>query len=158
MKYFSISELTRSFTAEREGIDNTPTEAARQNLVALIENVLDQARRDFGDVVIVSSGYRCPVLNTLVGGATTSQHKRGEAADLVTKHGRRGNLNLAKTIARNGVYDQLILESVTAGTLLPEWVHVSSRMDVTLNRGQILVKKAGSVSYRVISLGELLNA
>ena len=84
MKYFNFTELTASATAERLAIDNTPPHAARQMLTILIEQLLDPIRRRYGAPIIVTSGYRCPTLNTAVGGVTNSHHIIGCAADITT--------------------------------------------------------------------------
>ena len=83
MKYFTISELTASATALREGIDNSPTESAYHLLHVLVEQLLDPIREAWGEPIVVSSGYRCRELNELVGGATHSHHLLGCAADLI---------------------------------------------------------------------------
>ena len=82
--YFSIAELTASATAERLAIDNTPPSAARKMLTILVEQLLDPIRRHYGAPIIVTSGYRCPALNTAVGGVTNSHHIVGCAADITT--------------------------------------------------------------------------
>lgn len=84
MKYFTISELTKSATAMRKKIDNTPTEAVKKNLTALVEKVLDPLREAWGQPIVVSSGYRSPILNRAVGGVSSSQHILGQAADIHT--------------------------------------------------------------------------
>ena len=84
MQYFTIQELTASATAERLAIDNTPPHAARKMLTILIEQLLDPIRRRYGAPIIVTSGYRCPTLNTAVGGVTNSHHIIGCAADITT--------------------------------------------------------------------------
>ena len=78
---FSINELTKSQTAERKGIDNTPGTEHQENLKKLCENVLQPIRDHFEQVVSVSSGYRSPELCIAIGSKTTSQHAKGEAAD-----------------------------------------------------------------------------
>ncbi len=83
MKYFSIEELVKSATAERLTIDNTPPRAARRMLTILVEQLLDPIRRRYGAPIIVTSGYRCPALNTAVGGVANSHHIVGCAADIV---------------------------------------------------------------------------
>ena len=83
MKYFNLSELTASATAERLAIDNTPPHAARKMLTILVEQLLDPIRRRYGAPIIVTSGYRCPALNTAVGGVANSHHIVGCAADIV---------------------------------------------------------------------------
>ena len=82
MKHFTIHELTRSATADRKGIDNTPSKQVIENLTALVDNVLDPLREAWGKPIHVNSGYRCPELNRAVGGAPGSQHMKGEAADI----------------------------------------------------------------------------
>ena len=82
MKYFSIEELAKSATAERLAIDNTPPRAARKMLTILVEQLLDPIRRRYGAPIIVTSGYRCPALNTAVGGVANSHHIVGCAADI----------------------------------------------------------------------------
>ena len=84
MKHFSIRELSRSETASRKGINNTPNSAIVSALTALIDNVLDPLREKWGAPIIVTSGYRCPALNRAIGGASGSQHTKGEAADIRT--------------------------------------------------------------------------
>ena len=85
MKYFNLSELSASATAERLAIDNTPPRAAQQMLTVLVEQLLDPIRRRYGAPIIVTSGYRCPALNTAVGGVANSHHIIGCAADIVGK-------------------------------------------------------------------------
>ena len=60
MSYFTISELTRSATAAREGIDNSPPQAAVDNMKRLINTVLNPARQQLKAPIYVNSGYRCP--------------------------------------------------------------------------------------------------
>ena len=83
MKYFSINELTSSATALREGIDNRPGKCAYHLLHVLVEQLLDPIREAWGELIIVSSGYRCKQLNELVGGAKHSHHIIGCAADII---------------------------------------------------------------------------
>ena len=118
MKYFTIDELCRSDKARQMGIDNTPTDEIIDCLSDLIENVLDPAREKFGAPIIVNSGYRCSELNKAVGGVPTSQHTKGEAADITTGS-RAGNKRLYEIIRDNLWYDQLINEYEYS------WIHVS---------------------------------
>ena len=85
MIYFSIEEMTKSATAKRLGIDNTPSDKIKKNLTLFIEKILDPIREDWGSPISVSSGYRCPELNKAVGGAKTSGHQYGFCADLQVK-------------------------------------------------------------------------
>ena len=83
MKYFSVEELTSSATAVREGIDNRPSKCAYHLLHVLVEQLLDPIREAWGEPIVVSSGYRCKELNTLVGGVKNSHHMLGCAADII---------------------------------------------------------------------------
>lgn len=91
----------------------------RGNIEALVDNVLDPARRVFGGPVSVSSGYRCPKHNAEVGGVGGSQHLKGEAADICCSDNER----LARIIEQNGRYDQLIRYMDGNGRV--RFVHVS---------------------------------
>ena len=82
MKHFSISELTSSATALREGIDNRPSKCAYHLLHVLVDQLLDPIREAWGEPIVVSSGYRCKELNTLIGGVKNSHHILGCAADI----------------------------------------------------------------------------
>lgn len=124
MKYFTIKELSASTEARKMGIDNTPTPEARANLTALVEAVLDPLRERYGYPVHVSSGYRCPRLNKAVGGAETSQHEEGEAADIYVVKPRDMAM-LFSLIYYLLPFDQLIWERGTDEA--PSWIHVSYR-------------------------------
>lgn len=77
-----MSEMCRSYKATELHIDNRCPEEYKENIVALVENLLDPIREAWGSPIIVSSGYRCPELNKAVGGSKNSQHLYGMAADL----------------------------------------------------------------------------
>lgn len=126
MIYFTIDELTKSCTAERLGIDNTPNECIKFNLEQLVKNVLDPLRMKYGQPIIVCSGYRCAELNKVVGGAGNSQHMKGQAVDIKSlSYSRYMNKMLAVIlIAEKIPFDQLILEKVD-NKGLPQWLHVS---------------------------------
>ena len=90
--YFTISELTASATALREGIDNRPSKCAYHLLHVLVDQLLDPIREAWGEPIVVSSGYRCKELNALVGGAKNSHHLLGCAADItVPQRGKKGS-------------------------------------------------------------------
>lgn len=130
MKYFTMKELTKSSTADKLGIDNTPTTEASAQLSNLVTHVLDPLREMYGKPITVNSGYRCPKLNAAVGGAKSSQHMRGEAAD-ITGGSREENKKLFELIRDNLPFDQLLNESDYS------WVHVSY-VSTSKNRKQIL--------------------
>lgn len=121
MKHFTMNELTRSDTAQRYGIDNTPGDAEKACLKALVKHVLDPLREAWGQPIIVSSGYRCGRLNKIVKGSPTSQHLLGQAADIHTvKDTPAENKRLFQLIQKLKLpYDQLIDEYGY------NWIHVS---------------------------------
>lgn len=125
MKYFTLHELTKSATADRKGIDNTPTSVVKANLTALVANILDPLREAFGAPVIVSSGYRSARLNRAVGGSKRSQHLKGQAADIRTVSDTlKDNRQLFDLIrALHLPFDQLIWEF--GDDRGPNWIHVS---------------------------------
>ena len=84
MKYFSFQEMERSDTAMRYAIDNTIPANLKNNVAQLIDDVLDPLREAWGRPLLVTSGYRCPALNKVVGGSAASHHMRGMAADITT--------------------------------------------------------------------------
>lgn len=130
MKYFTIGELCASSTADARGIKNTPMLQEAGNLKALADNVLDPVREWYGKPIYVNSGYRCPQLNRMVGGKPTSQHIKGEAAD-ITAGSKEENRKLFDYIKRNLTFDQLIDEKNFS------WVHVSFKRNGE-NRSQVL--------------------
>ena len=120
---FSLNELTKSQTAERKGIDNTPSAEHQENLKSLCTHVLQPVRDHFGQVVAVSSVYRSPELCTAIGSKITSQHAKGEAADFEIFG--VSNKELADWIHYNVNYDQLILEYWKESDPNSGWVHCS---------------------------------
>ena len=116
MKYFTIEELTRSDTAGRCRIDNTPTPESIANMRRLVETVLDPARERLGKAIYVNSGYRCSELNRKVGGVANSYHLQGRAADLDTRTGDNRRLY---EILLNLPHTELIWEQ--GG----KWIHVA---------------------------------
>lgn len=126
MIYFTIDELTKSCTAERLRINNTPNECIKFNLEQLVKNVLDPLRIKYGQPIIVGSGYRCPLLNKAVGGAKNSQHVKGQAADIycANRSPLINRLLACVLISENIPFDQLILEKVDEMGY-PQWLHVS---------------------------------
>lgn len=141
MKYFNYNELTRSATASRLGIDNTPTAKEKANLKAVVDNILDPLREKWGAPIIVTSGFRCEKLNKAVGGATTSQHRLGQAVDIRTVSDKPAdNYKLLHLLIDMGLpYDQLISEYVDDKGR-PDWIHVSYG---PRHRRQKLTCKAG---------------
>ena len=129
-----MEEFERSSTADRLGIDNRVPEALLPNLKTLCEVVLEPLRAFAGKPIVISSGYRCPALNRAVGGASQSQHLRGEAADLHLPSIAEGRTWFRWLIA-NTTFDQLIWEPDCHGS---HWIHVSCKADPRQNRNRVV--------------------
>jgi len=143
-KNFTLTEYTKSQTALRLGIDNTPNDDHLASAKLLFENVVQPVRDHFGPTVI-NSGYRGPELNAAIGGAATSQHCRGEAVDIecpgVPNH------EVAEWIQNNLDFDQLILEFYTLGIPDSGWVHVSYIPEGNRKQSLTAVKQDGKTVY-----------
>lgn len=122
--HFTLAELTHSATAQRLKIDNTPPLEVEQRLIYTAE-MLERIRSTLGVPIVVTSGYRGPVVNRAVGGVSSSDHLTGEAADIIAP--RYGTPHavatlLAPLVSTLGI-GQLILEGVGG----KQWIHVSTR-------------------------------
>lgn len=127
---FSYLEFEHSDTAEQKGIANVITTVpVRDSIKALVDEVLQPLRTAWGKPLIINSGYRCPELNREVGGVPTSQHIKGEAAD-VASDDPYALAQLACDLRLP--YDQMIL--------YPTFVHFSHRLEGE-QRGQILYNR-----------------
>ena len=123
--HFSVPELTRSTTATRLGLDNTPTPAALANLRQTAQ-MLERVRQHLGGVPIVVTSYRSRPVNSAVGGATSSDHMQGQAADVLAP--RYGTpYAIAKALAPH-------IDALGIGQIIYEvgansrWVHLSTRV------------------------------
>ena len=145
---FSLNELTKSQTAERKGIDNTPSPTHQENLKLLCTSILQPVRDHFSKVVTISSGYRSPELCTAIGSKITSQHAKGEAADFEIFG--VSNKALADYIDSELHYDQLILEYWNESDPNSGWVHCS--FSEGNNRKQYLraYKEDGKTKYEPV--------
>mgnify|MGYP001361704922 FL=1 len=142
---FSLQEFTKSQTAERRGIDNTPVEGHLENAKALFENVVQPVRDNFG-VTVINSGYRSGDLNYAIGGSNTSQHCKGQAVDIECPG--TPNYDVAKWIEDNLDFDQLILEFYTPGIPDSGWVHVSYKTEDNRNASLTAMKENGKTVYK----------
>ncbi len=124
-EHFDLSEFLVSEYAARHRIDMTPRVAVHDALRRLALRVLEPVRAHFDRPVVITSGYRPPALNRAIGGAASSQHVKGEAADFHIPG--IPNYEVASWMERSLNYDQLILEFVEAGRPYSGWVHVSYR-------------------------------
>ena len=115
MKYFTIAELCKT----NKNIENSPNPQQIENLTYLVDLILDNAREKLGKPITISSGFRSQSVNKAVGGVISSQHTKGEAADLICSD----NKKLFDIIKEQGKFDQLIWEY--GDDKQPSWVHVS---------------------------------
>ena len=133
-KHFTLEEFTRSSTAKARGIDNTVPEKLIPALRNLCETVLEPLREQAKEPVEISSGYRCPELNHVVGGKNTSQHMKGEACDIYMED--KEKLRKWFAILMDGDFDQLIFErNRRTGHC---WIHVSCKVNAEENRHQVI--------------------
>ena len=142
---FTLSEMTKSEAALRHNIDNTPNEEQIQALMALAQNVLQPVRDHFKKGVKCNSGFRAPAVNQKVGGSPTTDHCKGQAADIEIPG--VSNYDLAKWIADNLKFTQVILEFYTQGVPDSGWVHVSYDPSKLKNEALTAVKKEGRTVY-----------
>jgi hypothetical protein len=142
---FSLHELSKSETALRMGLDNTPDDEATENLRLLCEKVLQPVRDHYGKGVKVNSAYRSPESNAAVGGSKTSDHCKGMAADIEIPG--VANADLAQWIMDNLDYTQLILEFYTPGIPDSGWVHVSFDPANLKKQELTATKVAGKTQY-----------
>ena len=144
----SLHELTKSETALRNDLDNTPGEAETEALRLLCEKVLQPVRDHFGKGVKVNSGFRSLAVNAAAGGvqgAKPSDHTRGMAADIEIPG--VANADLAQWIMDNLDYTQLILEFYTPGIPDSGWVHVSYNPADLRKQELTATKVAGKTTY-----------
>ena len=136
-KYFTLSELTRSDTANRLKIDNEPKEEATKDNIKELMLFLDGVRegwteeckdKGYGDpAIMVNSGYRSEALNKVVNGSKTSEHLLGTAADIEPKNGRNKEFfEWLKTYLDDKQFSQLINEYPDKNGC-PKWIHISIR-------------------------------
>lgn len=120
---FILSEFTKSQTAARLGIDNTPGDADIRALTLVSIAILEPVRKHFGVGFSPNSGFRCQELNSAIGSKPTSQHTKGEAVDIELPG--ISNYDLAAWIGNTLMFDQIILEHYKLGVPDSGWVHVS---------------------------------
>jgi hypothetical protein len=151
-KHISYKEATKSATAIRLGIDNTPNEYQLQNMELIAKNVFEPLRKAVGGAIKINSFFRCEDLNKAIGGASkngkqTSQHCQGRAMDLDDTYGYMSNNDMYDYIKKNLDFDQLIFE-------FPDdkgnasWIHVSY-VDADSNRKRCLkaIKENDKTKY-----------
>jgi zinc D-Ala-D-Ala carboxypeptidase len=117
--HFTLEEMIRSESAIRHGIDNTPNQTQTKNLQNLCVNVLESLRLLVGKPINVTSGFRNPTVNSLIGGSLTSQHMKGEAAD-ISVEGLTTEELFVLILSSTLPFDQVIQE-------FNSWVHISHK-------------------------------
>jgi zinc D-Ala-D-Ala carboxypeptidase len=142
-KHFSLSELASSPTAQKHGINNTPNDAIIDNLIIVCEG-LEVIRKEAGLPIVITSGYRSPELNKLVGGSKNSQHCEGQAADFsIPGLSIEDTFQLIKRLVKEGKVnvDQCIQE-------FDRWVHCSFVYKGNKNEFLRAVKSNGKTIYQ----------
>ncbi len=147
--HFTLGELIRSETAERKGIDNTPSDDQIQRLKRLCLEILEPIRVYFGKPFRPNSGYRSLELNQSIGGASGSQHCKCEAVDIEIPG--ISNYDLAVWIKDNLVFDQVILECYRQGEPNSGWVHVSLKDTSENNRAVAMTYSNRSYSNGLLA-------
>ena len=148
-KHISYKEGTYSNTATRLGIDNTPNDDQLTNMELVAEKIFEPLRSYVGGPIKINSFFRCPKLNTAIGGSHKSQHCKGQAMDIDDVFGRCTNAEMYHFIKDNLDFDQMIWEFGDDDN--PDWVHISyvSKED---NRNRCLkaYREDGKTKYMVI--------
>ena len=139
-EHFTLEEMVKSQTALRKGLDNNPDAEQLEALVDLCEYVLEPIRKHWSRPVIVSSAFRAPAVNKAIGSKDTSQHTKGQAADIEIPG--VDNLDLYHWIGQSVEFDQLILEFYS-GEPASGWVHVSYVSRETNRRERLRIDKSG---------------
>jgi len=134
-KHFKLEEFTKSMTATRKGIDNTPGAGEIKNLENLCYEILEPLRAKFDKPITITSGYRSPLLSEAIGSKSTSQHCKGMASDLEIFG--IPNIQVAHWLQNNVDFDQLILEFYSPDDPAAGWVHISYN-EKGANRKQVL--------------------
>ena len=156
MKHFSMAELTRSTTARKLGLDNTPTAEHKANIETMVTKLLDPLREAWAircaneqwgtPALAVTSGYRGFRLNKEVGGSATSAHCAGYAADLVPRNGRLAEFKaFCREYLAGKAFDQMISEDENAAGV-PRWIHIGYKNAQGGQRRQLLSMKTGRIA------------
>ena len=148
-KHISYKEGMYSITSIRKGIDNTPNDEQLKNMELIAENIFEPLRQYVGGPIKINSFFRCPKLNTAIGGSTTSQHCKGQAIDIDDTYGRMTNAEMYHWVKENLQFDQMIWEFGDDGN--PAWVHISYvSPDENRNRCLKAYRENGKTKYMVI--------
>lgn len=148
-KHVSYKEATRSATAARMNLNNTPDEIQLNRMGILSEKIFEPLRSHVDGPIRINSFFRSSELNKSVGGSATSQHCRGQAMDLDDSYGHATNAEMYEFIKSNLDFDQMIWEFGDEEN--PDWIHVSY-VDASRNRNRCLAafKEHGRTRYTII--------
>ena len=148
-EHISYKEGVYSVTAIRRGIDNTPNDEQLDNMELVAEEVFEPLRTYVGGPIKINSFFRCPELNTAIGGSSKSQHCKGQAIDIDDTFGRMTNAEMYHWIKEYLEFDQMIWEFGDDDN--PNWVHISYVSEED-NRNRCLkaYKDKGKTKYMVI--------
>ena len=148
-KHISYKEGVYSITSIRKGIDNTPNDEQLENMELIADNVFEPLRTYVGGPIKINSFFRCPELNTAIGGSSKSQHCKGQAIDIDDTFGRMTNAEMYHWIKEHLEFDQMIWEFGDDDN--PNWVHVSYvSPDENRNRCLKAYKDKGKTKYAII--------
>tara|TARA_R100001443_G_scaffold115195_1_gene132409 strand:- start:1744 stop:2208 length:465 start_codon:yes stop_codon:yes gene_type:complete len=145
-QHISEKEATKSITALRLGIDNTPNGTAIQNMKILAEKVFEPLRAWVGGAIKITSMYRSPDLCLALNSKVSSQHCKGQAIDIDDVYGHKTNAEMFQFIKDELSFDQIIWEF--GNETNPDWIHVSY-VSEEKNRNRVLkaVKVDGKTKY-----------
>ena len=148
-EHISYKEGVYSITATRKGIDNTPNDEQLNNMELVASEVFEPLRTYIGGPIKINSFFRCPDLNTAIGGSSKSQHCKGQAIDIDDTFGKATNAEMFHWIKEHMDFDQMIWEFGDDDN--PDWVHVSY-VSPEDNRNRCLkaYKDKGKTKYKVI--------
>jgi zinc D-Ala-D-Ala carboxypeptidase len=146
----NLAEITRSDTAKRQGIDNTPTAEHLENFKLLADKVFEPIREHFKTPIFISSGYRSKALNSFIKGSLSSQHCTGQAIDIDMdgSNGEVTNRMVFDFIKNKLDFDQLIWEFGT--DFNPDWVHVSYVKGKNRKQKLKAIRTSGKITYLAI--------
>ena len=150
-KNFTLKEMTKSYTATRLGIENTPNEEEIKNLLYLCETVSQPCRNALGRIN-VNSAFRCKELNDAVGSSDRSFHKRGYGKDMEADSEDISNFDLLLYIYENLEFSELIAEYFDKDDQEAGWVHVAHEKG---NTKKVLKLKDKEHHYKVVTIGYL---
>lgn len=140
--HFTFEELTASELADRQGIDNKPTDVKVLNHLKFLAKNLEDVRECLGSPIHINSAYRCLMVNALLGSKPTSAHVKGLAADFVCPSFGSPKEIIKRLSSSNVAYDQLILE-------FDRWVHIGFSEEGYVPRKQVLIiDKQGTRQFR----------